>query len=52
VLSGGNQAMRWLERRAQGRPIAAIVAASAEAMAQRESALNAQLATDALSPLG
>ena len=52
VLSGGNQAMRWLERRAQGKPIAAIMAASAEAMAQRESALNAQLATDALSPLG
>ena len=52
VLSGGNQAMRWLQRLAQGRPIATIVAASAEAMVQREGALNAPLATDALSPLG
>ena len=52
VLSGGNQAMRWLQREGEGLPIAAIVAASAAAMAERESALNAQLATDALSPLG
>lgn len=52
VLSGGNQAMRWLQRMAQGMPIATIVAVSAEAMAQREEALNAQLATDAPSPLG
>ena len=52
VLSGGNQAMRWLQREGEGLPIAAIVADSAAAMAERESALNAQLATDALSPLG
>ena len=52
VLSGGNQAMRWLQREGEGLPIATIVAASAAAMAERESALNAQLATDALSPLG
>ena len=52
VLGGGNQAMRWLQREGEGLPIAAIVAASAAAMAERESALNAQLATDALSPLG
>ena len=52
VLSGGNQAMRWLKRQAQGMPIAAIVAASAAAMAERESELNAPLATDALAPLG
>ena len=52
VLGGGNQAMRWLQREGEGLPIATIVAASAAAMAERESALNAQLATDALSPLG
>lgn len=52
VLGGGNQAMRWLQREEEGLPIATIVAASAAAMAERESALNAQLATDALSPLG
>jgi len=52
VLGGGNQAMRWLQREGEGLPIAAIVADSAAAMAERESALNAQLATDALSPLG
>ena len=50
VLGGGNQAMRWLQREGEGLPIAALVAASAAA--ERESALNAQLATDALSPLG
>ena len=52
VLSGGNQAMRWLQREGEGLPIATIVAASAAAMAEREAALNAPLATDALSPLG
>ena len=52
VLGGGNQAMRWLQREGEGLPIATIVAASAAAMAERESALNAQRATDALSPLG
>ena len=52
VLSGGNQAMRWLQREGEGLPIATIVAASAAAMAAREVALNAPLATDALSPLG
>ena len=52
VLGGGNQAMRWLQREGEGLPIATIVAASAAAMAERESALNAQLATDSLSPLG
>jgi predicted glutamate--cysteine ligase len=52
VLREGNQAMRWLARQAEGMPIAAIVAASAAAMAQRESELNAPLATDALTPLG
>jgi predicted glutamate--cysteine ligase len=52
VLQGGNQAMRWLARQAEGMPIAAIVAASTAAMAQRESELNAPVATDALAPLG
>jgi len=52
VLRQGNQAMRWLQRDAEGLPIATIVAASAAAMAEREAALNAPLATDALSPLG
>lgn len=52
VLKGGNQAMRWLQREGEGLPIATIVAASAAAMAEREAALNAPLATDALSPLG
>ena len=52
VLRQGNQAMRWLQREAEGLPIATIVAASAAAMAEREAAPNAPLATDALSPLG
>ena len=52
VLRQGNQAMRWLQLEAEGLPIATIVAASAAAMAEREAALNAPLATDALSPLG
>ncbi len=52
VLKGGNQAMRWLQREGEGLPIATIVAASAAAMAAREVALKAPLATDALSPLG
>jgi len=52
VLSQGNQAMRWLQREGEGLPIATIVAASAAAMAEREAALNAPLATDALGPLG
>jgi predicted glutamate--cysteine ligase len=52
VLRQGNQAMRWLQREGEGLPIATIVAASAAAMAEREAALNAPLATDALSPLG
>ena len=52
VLQGGNQAMRWLSRQAEGMPIASIVATSAAAMAQRESELTAPLATDALTPLG
>jgi hypothetical protein len=52
VLRQGNQAMRWLQREGEGLPIATIVAASAATMAAREAALNAPLATDALSPLG
>ena len=52
VLEGGNQAMRWLARQAEGMPIAAIVAASTASMAQRETELTAPLATDALTPLG
>ena len=52
VLGGGNQAMRWLQREGEGLPIATIVAASAAAMAEREAAPNAPLATDALSPWG
>ena len=52
VLKGGNQAMRWLERVEQGLPIAGIVAASAAALAQRETELSAPVATDALTPLG
>ena len=52
VLGGGNQAMRWLARQAEGMPIAAIVAASTASMAQRETELTAPLATDALTPLG
>jgi len=35
-----------------GMPIASIVAASTAALAQRESELNAPVATDALAPLG
>ncbi len=52
VLSSGNQAMRWLRRHAAGMPVAAIVAASAAAMAERETQLSAPPATDALAPLG
>jgi predicted glutamate--cysteine ligase len=49
---GGNQAMRWLARERGGEGIAAIIASEAAAMAAREQALAAWLATDAPHALG
>ena len=52
MLNGGNQAMRWLAAEAVGTPVAALVAAGAAAMEQRERELTAGLVTDPAAPLG
>ena len=52
LLQHGNTAMRWLERQRRGDGIAAIVAEGAAALAAREEALTAWLATDASHLLG
>ena len=52
LLQEGNQAMRWLAAEASGTPVAALVAAGALAMEQREAGLTAGLATDQTVPLG
>ncbi|MEB3360607.1 MAG: glutamate--cysteine ligase [Synechococcaceae cyanobacterium] len=49
---GGNQAMRWLRRYRAGESIAAILQEDIRALAAREQALVAGLATDIASPLG
>lgn len=46
LLREGNQAMQWLQRHAAGESVAAIVAAEASALAQREAQL-AKLSTEA-----
>lgn len=46
LLREGNQAMQWLQRHAAGESVAAIVAAEAAALAQREAQL-AKLSTEA-----
>jgi predicted glutamate--cysteine ligase len=52
VLTRGNEAMVWLARHRSGESVAAIVAAEATALEQRERALEAWLATDASHALG
>lgn len=52
LLEQGNPAMRWLQRHRSGESVAAIVAAAAAELAERESQLTAWLATDAPHPLG
>jgi len=52
LVSHGNTAMRWLERHRRGESIATIVSEAAAALAERETALTAWLATDASHPLG
>jgi predicted glutamate--cysteine ligase len=49
---GGNQAMRWLSRYRAGESIAAILTEDIGALAAREQALAAGLATDIATPLG
>lgn len=49
---GGNQAMRWLRRYRAGESIAAILQEDIRALAAREQALAAGLATDIATPLG
>jgi hypothetical protein len=44
--------MRWLAAERAGTPVATLIARGAEAMAQRETALNAGLATDHPHALG
>jgi len=44
--------MRWLERHRRGESIVAIVSEAAAALAERETALTAWLATEASHPLG
>ncbi len=46
VLRHGNQAMRWLEQHQSGQPIAAIVSAEAQRMAEQEVALAAAAGND------
>ncbi|MFN5118798.1 MAG: glutamate--cysteine ligase [Cyanobacteriota bacterium] len=52
VLERGNQAMEWLERHAAGASIATILTGSAAELEQRESQLEAWLATDRPDTLG
>jgi predicted glutamate--cysteine ligase len=49
---GGNTAMRWIARHQAGESVAAIVAAEAAELVQRERQLEAWLATDAARALG
>jgi predicted glutamate--cysteine ligase len=52
LLEHGNPAMRWLRRHQRGESIAAILAAAAAELAEREADLSAWLATDASHRLG
>jgi predicted glutamate--cysteine ligase len=52
VLARGNEAMVWLARHRNGESVAAIVAGDAAALAEREQALEAWLATDTSHALG
>jgi len=52
VLARGNEAMVWLARHRSGESVAAIVAGEAAALAEREQALEAWLATDTSHALG
>jgi predicted glutamate--cysteine ligase len=52
VLARGNEAMVWLARHRNGESVGAIVAGDAAALAEREQALEAWLATDASHALG
>jgi predicted glutamate--cysteine ligase len=52
VLARGNEAMVWLARHRNGESVAAIVAGEAAALAEREQALEAWLATDTSHALG
>ncbi|MCS5699048.1 glutamate--cysteine ligase [Cyanobium sp. FGCU-52] len=52
VLARGNEAMVWLARHRNGESVAAIVASEAAALAEREQALEAWLATDTSHALG
>ncbi|MFN7900995.1 MAG: glutamate--cysteine ligase [Synechococcaceae cyanobacterium] len=50
--AGGNQAMQWLSRYRAGESIVAILSEDIRALAAREQALAAGLATDIATPLG
>jgi len=52
LLTRGNTAMRWLALQRTGQPVGEIVAAEAAALAARETALEACLATDPATALG
>jgi predicted glutamate--cysteine ligase len=52
VMEQGNQAMQWLAAHRGGTAVAPLIAAAAEAMAQRDSQLNEGLATERFGPLG
>jgi predicted glutamate--cysteine ligase len=52
VLARGNEAMVWLARHRNGESVATIVAGEAAALAEREQALEAWLATDTFHALG
>jgi predicted glutamate--cysteine ligase len=52
VLARGNEAMVWLARHRNGESVNAIVAGEAAALAEREQALEAWLATDTTHALG
>jgi predicted glutamate--cysteine ligase len=52
VLERGNTAMCWLQRHQRGESVAAIVAAAAAELAEREEQLSAWLATEASHALG
>ena len=52
VLARGNEAMVWLARHRNGESVATIVAGEAAALAEREQALEAWLATDTSHALG
>lgn len=52
VLARGNEAMVWLARHRNGESVATIIAGEAAALAEREQALEAWLATDTSHALG